>query len=61
MTTALLSSTFWSQSWTAALVNHLWQSTLVVAIAWVLFSLLIAAGELKLELQKQPIEKPATN
>ena len=27
---------FWNESWTAALVNHLWQSTLVVAIAWLL-------------------------
>lgn len=27
---------FWHESWTAALVNHLWQSTVVVAIAWLL-------------------------
>jgi uncharacterized protein (TIGR03435 family) len=25
----------WSEAWTAALVNHLWQSTLFVPIAWV--------------------------
>jgi beta-lactamase regulating signal transducer with metallopeptidase domain len=25
----------WSEAWTAALVNHLWQSTLFVLIAWV--------------------------
>ena len=28
--------TFWNESWTAALVNHLWQSTLFVVIAWLL-------------------------
>jgi uncharacterized protein (TIGR03435 family) len=27
---------FWSESWTAALVNHLWQSTLVTGAAWLL-------------------------
>jgi bla regulator protein blaR1 len=27
---------FWSESWTAALVNHLWQSTVVVGIVWLL-------------------------
>jgi uncharacterized protein (TIGR03435 family) len=27
---------FWNESWTVALVNHLWQSTLVAAIAWLL-------------------------
>jgi uncharacterized protein (TIGR03435 family) len=27
---------FWGESWTAMLVNHLWQSTVVVGIAWVL-------------------------
>ncbi len=26
----------WNQNWTTALVNHLWQSTVVVAIAWLL-------------------------
>jgi hypothetical protein len=25
----------WSETWTAAIVNHLWQSTLFVLIAWV--------------------------
>jgi uncharacterized protein (TIGR03435 family) len=29
-------SAFWNESWTAAVVNHLWQSTVVVAIAWLL-------------------------
>jgi uncharacterized protein (TIGR03435 family) len=29
-------STFWSDDWTAAVVNHLWQSTVVVVIAWLL-------------------------
>lgn len=28
--------TFWSQGWMAALVDHLWQSTVVVGIAWAL-------------------------
>ena len=28
--------TFWSGDWSAALVNHLWQSTVVVGIAWLL-------------------------
>jgi bla regulator protein BlaR1 len=37
----MISPAFWNQSWpnevwTAALVNHLWQSTLVVLIAWLL-------------------------
>jgi uncharacterized protein (TIGR03435 family) len=27
---------FWNESWTAALVNHLWQSTLVAAAGWLL-------------------------
>jgi uncharacterized protein (TIGR03435 family) len=27
---------FWNEPWTAALVNHLWQSTLVAGIAWLL-------------------------
>jgi uncharacterized protein (TIGR03435 family) len=27
---------FWKEAWTAALVNHLWQSTVVVLIAWLL-------------------------
>lgn len=31
---------FWGESWTAALANHLWQSTVVVAIAWLLALLL---------------------
>jgi bla regulator protein blaR1 len=26
----------WNENWTAALINHLWQSTVVVAIAWLL-------------------------
>jgi len=26
----------WHEGWTAALVNHLWQSTAVVVIAWLL-------------------------
>lgn len=26
----------WHESWTAALVNHLWQSTMVAALAWLL-------------------------
>ncbi len=30
----------WSESWTAAVVNHLWQSTVVVGMAWVLSSAL---------------------
>src|ERR1700727_413563 len=29
---------FWGENWTAAFVNHLWQSTAVTAIAW-LFAL----------------------
>ena len=27
---------FWNEAWTAALVNHLWQSTVVVMIVWLL-------------------------
>jgi uncharacterized protein (TIGR03435 family) len=27
---------FWSEVWTAPLINHLWQSTLVVVVAWLL-------------------------
>src|ERR1700733_12813118 len=27
---------FWSELWTARLINHLWQSTLVVGVAWLL-------------------------
>lgn len=27
-------SEFWREYWTAAAVNHLWQSTMVVVIAW---------------------------
>jgi uncharacterized protein (TIGR03435 family) len=27
---------FWNEAWTAALVNHLWQSTVVVLIVWLL-------------------------
>ena len=29
-------SSFWNEAWTAALVNHLWQSTVVVVMAWLL-------------------------
>jgi uncharacterized protein (TIGR03435 family) len=27
---------FWKQSWSAAIVDHLWQSTLVILVAWLL-------------------------
>ena len=27
---------FWKESWSAAIVNHLWQSTLVMLVAWLL-------------------------
>lgn len=27
---------FWNESWTPALINHLWQSTIVAGIAWLL-------------------------
>ena len=27
---------FWNEAWTAALVNHLWQCTLVTLVAWLL-------------------------
>jgi uncharacterized protein (TIGR03435 family) len=27
---------FWNESWTAAIFNHLWQSTLVIPVAWLL-------------------------
>lgn len=27
---------FWKETWSAAIVNHLWQSTLVILLAWVL-------------------------
>ena len=27
---------FWNEAWTAALANHLWQSTAVTGIAWLL-------------------------
>jgi uncharacterized protein (TIGR03435 family) len=27
---------FWKESWSAAIVNHLWQSTLVILVAWML-------------------------
>jgi uncharacterized protein (TIGR03435 family) len=33
-------SPFWNEAWTAALVNHLWQSTVVVLIAWLLTMML---------------------
>ncbi len=29
-------STFWQEAWPAEIVNHLWQSTLVVFVAWLL-------------------------
>ena len=32
----MISPAFWNQTWTAALVNHLWQSTVVTLIAWLL-------------------------
>ena len=32
----MTSLAFWSESWTAAIINHLWQSTVVTAIAWLL-------------------------
>jgi beta-lactamase regulating signal transducer with metallopeptidase domain len=32
----MMPSVFWNSVWTAALVNHLWQSTVVVGIAWLL-------------------------
>jgi len=32
----MMSSAIWQEVWTASLVNHLWQSTLVVLIAWLL-------------------------
>jgi uncharacterized protein (TIGR03435 family) len=31
---------FWKESWSAALVNHLWQSTLVMLVAWLLTQVL---------------------
>lgn len=31
---------FWHASWTAGLVNHLWQSTVIAALAWLLASAL---------------------
>ena len=27
---------FWNEAWTSALVNHLWQSTAVALLAWLL-------------------------
>ena len=30
------STFFWNEQWTAALVNHLWQSTIVAALALLL-------------------------
>jgi bla regulator protein blaR1 len=36
MTIAALGAAFWSKNGTAELVNHLWQSTVVVGIAWLL-------------------------
>jgi beta-lactamase regulating signal transducer with metallopeptidase domain len=32
----MMFSAFWNEALTAALVNHLWQSTVVVLIAWLL-------------------------
>ena len=32
----MISPEFWNQTWTAALVNHLWQSTVATLIAWLL-------------------------
>ena len=29
-------SAFWNEAWTVALINHLWQSTVVASIAWLL-------------------------
>jgi hypothetical protein len=31
-----MTSAFWGGSWSAAIVNHLWQSTVVTGIAWAL-------------------------
>lgn len=31
---------FWKESWSAAIVNHLWQSTLVMLVAWLLILVL---------------------
>lgn len=31
---------FWNDGWTAAVVNHLWQSTIVAAFAWLLVLIL---------------------
>ena len=36
----MTSLVFWNDSWTAALGNHIWQSTVVVAVAWLLAFLL---------------------
>ncbi len=32
----MISRALWDEAWTAALVNHLWQSTLVALLAWLL-------------------------
>lgn len=32
----MTASILWTGEWTAAVVNHLWQSTVVVGIAWLL-------------------------
>src|ERR1700691_3521467 len=32
----MMTPAFWNEAWTAGLVNHLWQSTVVALIAWLL-------------------------
>jgi uncharacterized protein (TIGR03435 family) len=32
----MMSPSFWNETWTVALINHLWQSTVVVLMAWLL-------------------------
>jgi uncharacterized protein (TIGR03435 family) len=36
----MMLSSFWNETWTAHLVNHLWQSTVVAFVAWLLAMLL---------------------
>jgi hypothetical protein len=35
---------FWNESWTAVLMNHLWQSTGFVGVAWLLARVLREYG-----------------
>ena len=56
MTIAGFFTPAWCPAWTAALINHLWQSTAVVLVAWLL-TLLLRTRDPRADAQAQRVDQ----